>query len=180
MMKNIFGLTLIILVLFPNFNLSCAGDPYVKTTEIKCKDVKVQIKTECLDDTNKAFPNCISQNISFIDYKTGKSITIPSSGKLTKNSYDPIRILDTLVSKLACVEGGNAIYLLIGYYNGGNCEECEWYEILDLSGKNLASSRKIKGLKGKYENFNEAYKKFGLPEPWPRKFFVDINLSRNK
>jgi len=182
-LTQIFSLLIIIfLLLFVNHNCSYAQETYVKSTEIKCENIIVQIKTQCLNESEGPFPYCVSQEILLTSANDARSIRIPASGQLIliKENNKSIRILDVLVSAIACVKGYKKSYLIIGYYTGGNCDECEWDEIFDLDGNKLASSRKIKGLEGSYEKFNKTYEELGLPKKWPRSLFVDVNLMKDK
>jgi len=180
-LTQIFSLLIIIfLLLFVNHNCSYAQETYVKSTEIKCENIIVKIKTECSSDSMRSFPFCVSQEILLTSANDARTIRIPTSAKLTKENNNSIPTLDALVSEIACVKGYKKSYLLIGYYGGGNCDECEWYEICDLAGNKLASRKKIKGLKGSYEKFKKTYEELGLPKKWPRSLFVDVNLMKDK
>jgi hypothetical protein len=125
----------------------------------------------------KIFPFCISQEILLISANDARTIRIPTSAKLTKTDFEPLPILDALVWKIACVKGYKKSYLIIGYYNGGNCPECEWYEIFDLDGNKLASTKEIKG---SYENFKATCEELGLPQKWPSSLFIQVNLMKDK
>ncbi len=177
---NILSSIIIFLLLFLTYNCSYAQGTYVKSTEIKCENINVQIKTQCLSDSKGPFPFCISQEILLTRATDARIIRIPTSAKLTKTDFEPLPTLDALVSEIACVKGYKKSYLLIGYYTGGNCDECEWYEIFDLDGNKLASSEKIKGQKGSDEKFKKTYEELGLPKKWPRSLFVDVNLMKDK
>jgi hypothetical protein len=177
-LTKIFPLLIIIfLLLFLNHNRSYAQETYVKSTEIKCEDIFVKIKTECLSDSMRSFHFCISQEILLISANDARSIRIPVSGILTKTNFAPLPILNALVSEIACVKGYKKSYLIIGYYTGGNCAECEWDEIFDLDGNKLVSS---KGIRGSYEKFNKTCEELGLPKKWPSSLFVHVNLMKDK
>lgn len=158
-----------------------AQQNYTTSAELFCDNVKVQVVTKCVDDSYLSFPFCVEQRFIFTDQKTNKTYNISASGKIVAQVDSRNRkigeVLDYLAVSMASVKGKTKSYLLVRYYNGGNCGECEWYEIYDLNGSRLATSRgKVTGIK--YKNFENVYKQIGLPEQWPRLLFIDIPLSR--
>ena len=163
--------------LFLNRTYLYANGTYEKIAEIKCEDYTVKIITECLNIENKAFPFCVSQEILFVNVREDKILKKPASGVLVKDNNKSI--LDALVSKIACVRGYKGSYLIIEYYNGGNCDACEWYEVFDLSGNRLTSS-KNDSIEGQNQNSKKTYNELGLPKKWPRSLFMNVNLLKSK
>jgi lysozyme family protein len=179
----------ILFIVFLNVTIVFAKEPYTNKSEILCNDVKVQIQTTCFSGNdlpfppNGPYPYCTSQKIFFTNIKTGEIFSKITSGELVNDASPDklvfIRPLDGLASGYACVKGNSDSYVLIEYYNGGNCEACEWHEIYTLRGEKLANSRHGKGFRGgKYEHFKDTYKRLGLPKTWPRSSFVGINLRQ--
>lgn len=166
-------------IMFLNQSYSYAGATYEKLTEINCSNTIVQVSTRCLDNDQGSFPFCVKQELVFNNVTDAKTIRQPASGILVKNNYRSIDALDALISKIACVKGREKSYLLIQYYNGGNCDECEWNEIFDLAGNKLSTSKKVKGLNNDDIVFEKTYEELGLPKPWPRSSFINVNLLKN-
>ncbi len=147
-----------------------AEELYTKSAEMICADTKVRVVTECYDDTDYTPPLCSKQQFQFTDNNTNKTITTPSAGRFSEE-------FNELATSWACIKGRSQYYLLVRYNNGGNCSDCEWFEIVDLHGKKLASDRgKTSGNANKH--FKNIYKKIGLPQSWPRSSFVRIPLAR--
>jgi len=152
---------------------------YTKSVEIPCGSIKVTAFSKCTKGESRGkYDYCVEQKI-FIE-KDGKSIALKMDGKLVENKTDDGKVLHTWLdaeaSSMACVTGSDQKkYLLIGYSNGGNCSACEWYNIMSLDGKELASDRG-RDRKKANQSFNAVYKKLGLPDKWPRDKFVDIPL----
>lgn len=158
-----------------------AQQPYTKKAEMICGNAKVQLVTNCIDDTISAFPECTEQFFVFTDLKTGESISKSVSGRIkqVKNATGkPIReCLDALATSWACVKGKARLHLIVGYYTGGNCDDCEWFEIYELNGKSLTDSRG-KNIKQYKQEFERTYDHLGLPKTWPTSSFIQIKLSR--
>lgn len=151
-------------------NIVLANKNYIKESYLSCNQITIHVKTKCLDNDDNLFPSCLEQKIFFVDKNTNGAFS-----KIEKNSNIA---LDELAMSWACINGEKEQFLIIGYYNGGNCENCEWYEIFNLSGQKLASS-KDKLRNGKPDFFEKTYKKLGLPKHWPRESFVNIPLFKN-
>lgn len=151
-----------ILIVFSTLTIAySANDIYEKKAQLICNDSKINVVTICSDDTY-SFPFCTEQTFTFINQITMDRTTIPASGK----PYDEIDIhgnkigrwLDGLATSWQCVKGKSQSYILIGYNNGGNCDECEWVELMDLNGKNIATT---KGKKNK-KTFDKKMKSIGI------------------
>lgn len=149
-------------------------------TETTCDCVKIKAVTECVNEY-PGFSECTKQEFIFINKKTGKTTEKIASGELvaSKDAKGNIlgKYLDALAFSFACVKGKNKYYLIVGYYTGGNCDECEWYEFYDLNGKLLLSSRGLH-TENDHKKYNETYKSLGLPKQWPRKEFKNIKLRK--
>jgi hypothetical protein len=181
-LESAFVFLLVNMIILPIKTGAYAQQPYTKKVELICDNAKVELITNCNDDTIPSFPECTEQFFVFTDLKTGESITKRASGsiKLVKDATGrPIRkCLDALATSWACVKGETQLYLLVGYYTGGNCNECEWFEIYEPNGKSLSESRG-KNIKEYKEEFKRTYNHFGLPKTWPTSSFIYIKLSRN-
>lgn len=150
-----------------------AAEPYIKTAELICGDVRVIVTTKCADDSYPAYPDCQKQQFVFSNLKTGHTQKLDANGRLIKSkSSTATSVLDGLASNWTCVNGKKATYIVSGYYNGGNCEECEWYEIYSLQGLNLTlNARKNKTL------FDKTLSRLGVARDWSKKL-IDIPLTR--
>ena len=75
--------------------------------------------------------------------------------------------LTFLAGSWGCAAGKSQEYLLVNFFNGGNCEQCERFEIVDLKGQRLTPDGK---------NFSRKYERLGLPKPFPK--LRDIELRK--
>ena len=144
---------------------SYAEESYTKTAEMVCGDTKVTVVTQCYDDSH-VLPSCSKQEFQFVK-SGGAIITKAAAGKL-EDDVDvspPRKGLDALASQAQCVRGKSQSYLVVMYYNGGNCEKCEWAEILDLKGEKVSTD--WPKTKKSLENFDKAWKRLGLSESKP-------------
>ncbi len=151
-----------------------AEQPYTTESELVCGSTKVQVITRCTDDSHPIVPDCVEQKFLFRDLTTGRTFSVPASGQLVtvKGANDrPIgRSLDALATSWRCIKGKSQPYLIIWYNSGGNCEECEWQEILDLTGKRLAST--LPKTTQNQKAFNGLWSKLGLPNIGPGDFLT--------
>ncbi len=174
-MRNYIYIFCIIFLLFAEN--ATAKEPYSKTSDLMCDGTKIQVITDCFTGNDlprpyRPYPYCTSQRILFQNAKTGEIIENSTSGKLSKD-----KSLDALATGILCANGAKGPYLIINYYSGGNCEECEWDEILTISGKKLASSRHGKYYpQGNYNEYLRKYKSLGLPKRIDRSAFVEIKV----
>lgn len=159
--------------------LSCSAtertQSYVKTSEILCGSTKVTITTSCSDDSYKPYPTCQKQVFQFElqSLKTKKAVVSPQVS-LAKPIGAKESSLDGLASSWACAEGKDQSYVVITFYNGGNCDECEWVEAYDLSGTLLTpSSRK------NHKEFQELVNRANLSYAWQKQSRL-IKLRRNE
>ncbi len=150
---------------------------YTQTDELSCGDVKVQAFTTCTScSTVLTDSECTEQHFLFINSNEEMSRKVTASGQL-KERYAAHgkkmgKWLDALAGAWACLRGRHGSFVIIGYANGGNCPHCEWYEIFDLKGHMLASSRvpttaTKKGEERIRDAFGRKYNALGLPMPWP-------------
>lgn len=75
-------------------------------------------------------------------------------------------ILDYIASDWACDYGFKSNFLIVRYSNGGNCLDCEFYMIYDLSGVKLTDKK----------SFDIASKKIKLVKWWSKNL-KRINLN---
>jgi hypothetical protein len=176
--RKIFGSFAMAIFIFAVTPSICsAGNIQQIKNEYLCDDTKVTIISDCdRDELPPYFPSCNKQSIMFS--RQGKDITVKASGKLTSVRDGKGRVigkwLDAVISSVACVQGKNKHYLLLSYYTGGNCEQCEWYDIYDLNGSRLAggSSRNDK------RKTNATYKKLEMPKEWSWSLFKNVDYKR--
>jgi hypothetical protein len=147
---------------------------YQNLSELVCDDTKVQVITKCADE-NFGFPLCFEQNIYFISLKTNTKIIIPASGKpydeMDVNGVKIGRWLEGLATSFKCSKSNTHSYLFVGYNNGGNCDECEWVEVLDLKGVFIASNK----YKNDRSKFGSKIKLLDLTEAGPE---FDIQIGK--
>lgn len=148
------------------------SEPYARRSELRCADVTVILATHCLDDSFRAYPTCQKQEFEFHNQTTGVIKRIEGSGKSAVEAKSRIESLDGLGGSWTCERGKDSSLLVVGYFNGGNCEQCEWYEIYSLDGKRLTPNARNDG-----RSFSKTADKLGLPNNW-RSRLVQIPLTR--
>jgi hypothetical protein len=120
---NDVSITVLMLIIVLS-GIALAEESYNKNAEMICADTKVRVITECYDDSN-ILPACSKQEFEFMKNVEGTTIKKAASGKL-EDDFDvnpPKKALDALASRLQCVRGKAQSYLIVMYYNGGNCEK---------------------------------------------------------
>lgn len=133
---------LIVFLLFYNKAYAIEhSDSYSTTAKITCNSTEITATTTCISGDLAGYPVCQTQEFGF-HRENGKSITIKAEGLLIKPESQEAEMLDYLASAWTCATGMNGIYLIVNYYNGGNCSECEFYEIYDLNGTKLTKKRR--------------------------------------
>src|SRR5260370_30423720 len=93
----------------------------------------MRIQTFCDSAAYRPFPSCTKQVISFVSdtNSIGREVLLVPS-KNEKRQY-----LDFLAGSWACAKGRDTSFLLVRFYNGGNCQQCERIEGFGLHGKRL-------------------------------------------
>jgi hypothetical protein len=146
-----------------------AQQPYSRTSQLLCDGVKIQVVTQCLDDSNLATPDCTMQTFSFLDKSGERTVSKPASGKsvTVKDAKGKSvgRYLDALATDWLCLKGRVQSYLVVWYSTGGNCDECEWQEVLDLKGKRLAST--LPKTRNNLMSYDAVWREAGLPNVSP-------------
>ena len=150
---------LCMIVLFAR--VACAEGSYTKTAEMICGDTKIKVITECFDDSLIP-PSCTKQRFELTDQQTKKTVAKSASGKLVDSDLTGPS-LGALATRIQCVAGKTQPYLIVWYYTGGNCEQCEWQEILDLMGKRLGSNQTK--TKNSLAEFDATWTRLGLGSP---------------
>jgi hypothetical protein len=179
MMKTCF-LSLLAMLLLGS--VASARDPVMVEDRLVCEDTEVWVFTTCtFDPTLPVASPCIEQHFLFANENEKMPRRIPASGRLREvygaHGVKMGKQLDALAKDWACLKGhDNESFVVIGCSTGGNCPRCEWYDIFDLRGRRLASS-KIPEWAGKKEErrindaFDRKYDALGLPVPWPNSSF---------
>lgn len=139
--------------IFPLYNSFASAEPYKTETKIDCDSIELKVITHCLENTQLS-PACISseQHFIFKDKKNGTEIKKQSSSPKFKGSqyvfleeYKNIigdkPILQYLATSIACFKGKEDHYLEVGYYRGGNCDQCEYSELYDFKGNIIATDK---------------------------------------
>lgn len=105
------------------------------TTKMQCGNSEVTVVTICGAEMLGGFPSCQEQD--FIFYNNEKPFKIKAAGFLIKANKSEPRLLDYVASDWACQASPDGNYIVVRYYNGGNCLECELHMIYNLQGKVL-------------------------------------------
>lgn len=164
-------------------DVSLSQQPYTKISKLQCDSVKIQIFTECVDDSYPPFPECVRQEITFTPASTGQATTKSTTAKrvpVTDVQNRSIgQYLDSLVNAWACVKDASQTFLTLRYGTGGNCDTCEWIELYDLGG-NLRATSKGGSRGDPYNQLKRTYEKLQLPKPWPLSAFIEVPLRRER
>ena len=146
-----------------SWNASYAQDSAYKST-LFCETTEITIATTCLTDSRPRFPNCQNQRIAFKDIRTGRIKIVNGSGELVVDKFRTGGMtLDGLAGGWACVKGTTKSYLVLEYFNGGNCDECEWYEIFAADGRKMTKNeRQDSGV------VDVVAKRLGFSKGWPK------------
>jgi hypothetical protein len=159
-----------------------AGDLSTMEDRLSCGTTEVRAFTTCRVTPTSVFDSeCAEQYLLFANSKTGTSVKVPASGQLRERRGAHGKNMGTWLDALACEWGclkgrANRTLVLIEYWNGGICDECEWDEIFDLEGHRLATSKvpfrtKEKEARRIRDTFYKKYRELGLPMPWPETSF---------
>jgi hypothetical protein len=156
-----------------------AGDLATVEDRFVCGNTEVRVFTTCGSDPEADFyMECTEQHFLFVD-RDGKVLArVPGSARLSQrdDGKDMGTWLDFLARDWACLKGRNSPFVVIRYWNGGNCSRCDWDEIFDLKGHRLATSEVPPWVNEKEEErigkaFYKKYDALGLPMPWPHSSF---------
>lgn len=151
------------LLLFIVFSNACASDrSQIMTTNIICDSTEITAVTSCTSDKLAGYPTCQSQEFIFHE-KSGKSTSIKSEGLLIKPEDLKVEMLDYIASDWACESGLKSKYLVVRYYNGGNCSECEFHMIYDLNGKKFTKDKTSFYIVAKKLTENENMEEIKIP-----------------
>jgi hypothetical protein len=157
--------------------IAYSKEPYLRKNDLTCGNAKIQIITRCTGESNSIIPDCVEQNFWFTDQTTEKTIFKNASGKrvTVKDAKGKTigQYLDALATGWICAKGKSQLYLIVWYNTGGNCDECEWQEILDLNGKKIATT--LPKTRQNIESYDDIWLKLGLPSISP-KDFLDVQL----
>ena len=179
MMKTFFLSMLAMLLLS---SVASAKDPVMVEDRLACEDTEVRVFTTCTSDpTVPLDAPCTEQHFLFVNEKEKMSRRVPASGRLREvrgaHGVKMGKRLDALAEDWACMKGrDNKSFVFIGYYTGGICDRCEWWEIFDLKGRRLASSKVPESVGEKEaERIRHAFIRknnaLGLPRRWPDSAF---------
>lgn len=159
---------IICFILFITFSNSYARDDnefgFIKT-DIECNSKKITAISNCIKGKISGYQMCYSQEF-FFDEKDDHLITVKAEGSLVNDEISGDYILDYIASDWTCGYGIKNNFLIVRYHNGGNCLDCEFYMIYDLSGVKLTDKK----------SFDIVSKKIKLVKGW-RKNLKRINLN---
>jgi hypothetical protein len=122
------------------------------TTKILCGGSEITVVTTCSAEMLGGFPSCQEQD--FLFHSKGVSFKVKAAGFLIKPKKSEPRLLDYIASDLACQVNpmsSDENYIVVRYYNGGNCLECELYVVYDLQG-NVLMDRDGRSFNAGYAN----------------------------
>lgn len=159
---------IICFILFITFSNAFARDDnefgFMKT-DIECNSKKITATSNCIKGKISGYQICYSQEFIFNE-KNDNLIIVKAEGSLVKDEISGAYILDYIASDWACDYGFKSNFLIVRYSNGGNCLDCEFYMIYNLSGVKLTDKK----------SFDIVSKKIKLVKGWSRNL-KRINLN---
>ena len=157
---------IICFILFITFSNSYARDNNefgFMETDIECNSKKITATSNCIQGEIAGYQICYSQEFIF-NQKDGNLIIVKSEGSLVKDEISGAYILDYIASDWTCGYFFENNFIIVKYNNGGNCLDCEFYMLYDLSGVKLTDkksfdivSKKIKLVKGWSKNLKRIH-----------------------
>jgi hypothetical protein len=176
------GMALLLLLLTLSLFVAVARgeELYTRVDELSCGDAKVQAVTTCALEPNPHFPECTEQHFLFFNRRAGTSVRVKASGEPAEEQFGAFTMLGGLAGEWACVRGKAGLYVVIGYWTGGNCGTCEWSEVFDLTGKRLVTDKRDNELEINRigRRFDRKWDSLGLPNPWPSNSFTRIKVLK--
>lgn len=139
---------------------------------------KTRSELNCGESTLISIATCIRQTNTWVDC-TDQTIKLSSHENIETRLFQletyysaeyKKEYIDHTVGRWACI---NNKYFFLEYTNGGNCSDCEWFEMIDQNGSRLSYSEDIKIAKSR---FQAKYDELGIKK-WPRKSFVKVKLA---
>ncbi|SHK49783.1 hypothetical protein [Thermocrinis minervae] len=180
-MRRVCEVLAFIILLFLNFlnplyaeTIESVGENTEHLTEFICGNAIVKVLTHCVYCEDLP-PFCVSDK-QYIVLKNilsdRKQILLSSSPTyagekyafLNKEKVKGKRILQYLIVEVSCYKAktDNKYYIELSYYNGGNCEQCEYFELYNDEGKLILTDREKIFYKPKSFQFNKILKKYAL------------------
>jgi hypothetical protein len=176
---------LFVLAILSLSSVVSARDLYTAEDRMVCGDTEVRASTTCTSDSDGlVISDCLEQHFVFSNLTEKVSRKISASCRLRErygnHGKKMGKWLDIPAFDWACLKGRDgSSYILIGYFNGGICDRCEWDEIFDLHGNRLATDEVGPQATHNEEEriihaFNKKYRALHLPMPWPDSSFKTI------
>lgn len=114
-----------------------------KQAELICGERKIVLQADCKDLYGPRVLACTRQVLTFSTV-SGDKLAERVFARLKGEGGEP----DTVEEKIAaisCVRSkANENFIVTSNFNGGNCPDCEWYEVYDWSGKQIGTTRNKK------------------------------------
>lgn len=180
-MRKVGEVLAFIILLFLNFSnplyaetIKPAEKNTEHSTEFICGNAVVKVLTRCVYCEDLP-PYCVSdkQYIVLKNILSGREQILLSSSPtyageeytfLDKEKVKGKRILQYLIVEINCYKSktDNKYYIELSYFNGGNCEQCEYYELYNDEGKLILTDREKVFYKPTSSQFNKILKKYAL------------------
>jgi hypothetical protein len=146
---------LFLIFIFCNAFAENAHETQSATTKILCGNSEITVITTCGAEMLGGYPSCQAQDFIFYSKKT--HFKVKAAGLLIKPNKSEPALLDYVASDWACQTSQNINYIVVRYYNGGNCPECELYMTYNLQGQLLTDRN--------HKSFNSARTDIQLKHP---------------
>ena len=115
-----------------------------KTAALQCDDRKVVLEADCFSFMEDSLA-CTRQKLTFFDKAGNKKLNEKIFSPAPKQPEDAYPIVEEKIGELMCVEAkSREKYFVASISNGGNCDECEWFEVYGMNGKSIGSTRSKK------------------------------------
>ena len=125
-----------------------------QVTQIKCGSTEFRIASYCRQNDSSTLARCDKQELTINLMTSGRTTTLTFRA-MRDNSQ---REQEFVAGAWACVKGMGQPYLVITFDNGGNCEKCEYLELISTQGVRLTPNG---------NGFEKDYRRLGLPKKLP-------------
>ena len=111
-----------------------------KSATLACHERVIALEADCFPAMGRRLA-CNRQSLSFTGAGGQKLNTREFKPDPADNTYD-YPAIEEKVGKLACVDtAAKESYVVARMFNGGNCQQCEWFDVYTLDGVLVGDNR---------------------------------------
>lgn len=108
---------------------------------LDCDDRSIIVEATCSPLNGPRMLACTAQSLTVSSHPGGEVKSVRRFMPQPGADGDP-PLVEEKVGTLSCLRTeANERYIVASMYNGGNCEQCEWHEAYDWTGRLVASDR---------------------------------------